>query len=64
MWDLSTQPGTEHAPPALEGEVLATGWPRNSGSSNMQKLEILRKIQWNGQEKRLTTNFVLDQMPE
>ena len=30
MWDLSSQPGIELAPPALEGKVLTTGPPRKS----------------------------------
>ena len=30
MWDLSSQPGIEHAPLALEGKVLTTGLPRKS----------------------------------
>ena len=30
MWDLSSQPGIELAPPALEGEVLTTGLLRKS----------------------------------
>ena len=30
MWDLSSQPGIEPTPPALEGEVLAIGLPGKS----------------------------------
>ena len=30
MWDLSSQPGIEPVPPALEGEVLTTGPPGKS----------------------------------
>ena len=54
MWDLSTQPGIEHAPPALEGEVLTTGWPRKHA-----KLENLQKIQWNRQDKKTDQKFGL-----
>ena len=30
MWDLSSQPGIELAPPALQGEILTTGLLRKS----------------------------------
>ena len=30
MWDFSSQPGIEPAPPALEGKILTIGPPRKS----------------------------------
>ena len=30
MWDLSSRPGIEPTPPALEGKVLTTGLPGKS----------------------------------
>ena len=37
MWDISSQPGTEHTPFALEDEVLTTGPPGKSLKASFYK---------------------------
>ena len=36
MWDLSSQPGIEPTPPALEGGILTTGLPGKSQETHFK----------------------------
>ena len=42
MWGLSSPPGIEHAPPALEGEVFTTGPPGKSQDNGSYKGDPFR----------------------
>ena len=54
MWDLSSRPGIEPVPPALEGEVLSTGPPRKSRRLGFDGILFRCTCGWDRRGRRLT----------